>query len=123
MFLVARTSSDAAGLSGAVVSEIHAVDPNVAVYEIRTMQERLYDSLARQRFSSTMLGAFAAFALLLAAVGIYGVMSYLVTQSTHDIGVRVALGARPGNIIGLVSAAGDGTGGDRMWRGLAGARG
>jgi putative ABC transport system permease protein len=66
------------------------------------MQARLYDSLARQRFSSTMLGAFAVFALLLAAVGLYGVMSYLVTQSTHDIGILVALGARPGNIIGLV---------------------
>jgi len=66
------------------------------------MQGRLYDSLARQRFSSTMLGAFAAFALLLAAMGLYGVMSYLVTQSTHDIGILVALGARPGNIIGLV---------------------
>ena len=74
----------------------------MVVYGIRTMQDRLYDSLARQRFSSTMLGAFAAFALLLAAVGLYGVMSYLVTQSTHDIGVRVALGARPGNIVGLV---------------------
>jgi len=102
MFLVARASSDAAALSGAVVREIHAVDPGVAVYGIRTMQDRLYDSLARQRFASTMLGAFAAFALLLAAVGIYGVMSYLVTQGTHDLGVRVALGARPGNIVGLV---------------------
>jgi len=101
-FLVARASSDAAALSGAIVREIHAVDPNIAVYGIRTMQDRLYDSLARQRFAGTMLGAFAAFALLLAAVGIYGVMSYLVTQSTHDLGVRVALGARAGNIIGLV---------------------
>jgi predicted permease len=102
MFLVARSSSDDAGRSTGMVSEIHAVDPAVVVYGIRTMQDRLYDSLARQRFSSTMLGAFAAFALLLAAVGLYGVMSYLVTQSTHDIGILVALGARPGNIIGLI---------------------
>ncbi len=101
-FLVARSSSDDAGLSPAIISEIHAVDPAVVVYGIRTMQDRLYDSLARQRFSSTMLGAFAGFALLLAAVGLYGVMSYLVTQSTHDIGILLALGARPGNILGLV---------------------
>jgi predicted permease len=103
MFLAVRTASEAAGLSSAVVSEIHAVDPNVVVYGIRTMQDRLYDSLARQRFASTMLGAFAVFALLLAALGLYGVMSHLVTQSTHDIGVLVTLGARPENIIGLVA--------------------
>lgn len=102
MFLVARTSSDQAGLGAAITREIHAVDPDAVVYGVRTMQERLYDSLARQRFSSTMLGAFAAFAVLLAAVGLYGVMSYLVTQSTRDIGIFVALGARRGNIIGLV---------------------
>ena len=102
MFLAVRTSSEAAGLSSAVVRQIHAVDPDVVVYGIRTMQERLHDSLARQRFSSTMLGVFAVFALLLAAVGLYGVMSHLVTQSTHDIGVLVALGAHPVNIIELV---------------------
>jgi ABC-type lipoprotein release transport system permease subunit len=66
------------------------------------MPERLYDSLARQRFSSSTLGAFAAFAMLSAVEGLYGVMSYLVTQSTHDIGVLVTLGARPPDIIGLV---------------------
>jgi predicted permease len=102
MFLVVRSSSEDAGLSAAIVREIHAVDPAVVVYGIRSMQDRLYDSLARQRFSSTKLGAFAVFALLLASVGLYGVMSYLVTQSTHDIGILLALGARPENIIGLV---------------------
>jgi predicted permease len=102
MFLVVRSSSEDAGLSAAIVKEIHAVDPAVVVYGFRTMQDRLYDSLARQRFSSTMLGAFAVFALLLASVGLYGVMSYLVTQSTHDIGILLALGAQPENIVGLV---------------------
>ncbi len=102
MFLAMRTSSDPLQLSGAAVRAIHSVDPSAAVYQIRTMQDRLFDSLARQRFSTTMLGAFALFGLILAAIGIYGVMSYLVTQGTHDIGVRMALGAQRANIIGMV---------------------
>jgi predicted permease len=101
-FLVARSSSDNAELSKAILNEIHTVDPTAVVYGIRSMKDRLYDSLARQRFSSTMLGAFALFALLLAAVGLYGVMSYLVTQSTRDIGILVALGARRESILALI---------------------
>jgi predicted permease len=121
MFLAVRTSSEAAGLSSLVVSQIHAVDPDVVVYGIRTMQDRLHDSLARQRFSSTMLGAFAVFALLLAAIGLYGVLSHLVTQSTHDIGVLVTLGARPGNIISLVVRQGMELAGVGIAAGLVGA--
>jgi len=122
MYLVARTSSsDPAALTNAIVREIHAVDANVAVYEVRTMKDRLEHSLARRRFSSAMLGAFAIFALVLASVGVYGVMSYLVTQSRHDIGLRVALGARPGDILGLVVRQGMALAAAGILAGLAGA--
>lgn len=106
MFLAVRTSTDPAAMSSAVVGEIRSVDPTVAVYRVRTMDDLLHDSLARQRFSTTMLGAFAAFALLLAAIGLYGVLSHLVTQSTHDIGIMMTLGAQPGKILGLVMRQG-----------------
>jgi predicted permease len=122
MYLVARTSSaDPAALANAIVREIHAVDGNVVVYQIRTMHDRLQQSLARRRFSSTMLGAFAVFALVLASVGVYGVMSYLVAQSRHDVGLRVALGARPADIVGLVVRQGMKLAAVGIAAGLAGA--
>ena len=106
MYMVARTSSDPSSMAGAMAREIHAVDRDVSIYQVRSMEERLSDSLARQRFSTTMLGAFALFALVLAIVGVYGVMSYLVTQGTHDFGVRIALGAQRSNILRMVVGRG-----------------
>ena len=101
-YQVARTSGDPAALSAALVRAIHEVDPTIPVYDIRTMTDRMSDSLARQRFSTIMLGAFAVFALVLAVVGVYGVMSHLVSQGTHDIGVRMALGAQRSRIVGMI---------------------
>jgi predicted permease len=101
-YLVARTASDPSAVAGAMVREIRAFDPSRPVYDIRTMQDRMSGSMARQRFSAIMLGAFAVFALILASIGVYGVMSYLVTQSRHDIGLMIALGAQRNSILWLV---------------------
>jgi len=121
LYLVARTASDPAAMSAAIVREIHTLDPSVAVYDVRTMEGRVYDSLARQRFATTMLTAFAVFALILAAVGVFGVMQFQVTQSSHDIGVRIALGADSGSILGLVVRQGMMLAGAGIAVGLAGA--
>ena len=72
------------------------------MFDVQTMTDRMSDSMARQRFATLMLGAFAVFALVLAVVGVYGVMSHLVTQGAHDIGVRMALGAERGRILRMV---------------------
>ena len=90
-------------------------------FDLRTMPDRIYNSLARQRFAMTMLAAFAGFAMLLGGVGIYGVMSYLVTQGTHDIGVRIALGAPRGSILKMVVRQGMAMAGAGIIAGLAGA--
>jgi predicted permease len=99
---VARTSGDAASVGAALVRRIHELDPTVTVVDVQTMTERMNGSMARQRFSTVMLGAFAAFALILAVVGVYGVMSHLVSQGAHDVGVRMALGAERRRILLMV---------------------
>jgi predicted permease len=120
-YIVVKTSTDPASVAGAVTRAIHEVDPTAPLYDIRTMEDRMSGSMARQRFSTLMLGAFALFALMLAVVGVYGVMSHLVAQGTHDIGVRMALGAQRETIVRMVVRQGMELTGAGIVAGLIGA--
>jgi predicted permease len=102
MNVVIRSSIDAPTLTSAVKQQIHELDRDLPLYNVRTMEQRVDESLARRRFSVLLLGVFAGISLGLATIGIYGVMAYLVGQGKREIGIRMALGATQNGILSFV---------------------
>jgi predicted permease len=101
VFLRARSDIDVKATKEALTQIVHSINPELPVFNVRTMADLMAASMARRKFSLVLMAVFAVSALLLAALGIYGVMAFVVSQRTQEFGIRLALGAKPGNILGL----------------------
>jgi ABC-type antimicrobial peptide transport system permease subunit len=97
---------DPAAMLSAAKTVLQGLDPDLSMYYVRTMEQRVDESLGRRRFSMLLLGVFASVALVLATIGIYGVMNYLVNQGIRELGIRIALGASQRDILSLVVGQG-----------------
>ena len=100
--IAVRTAGDPASMSNSIAAVVQSMDSDLPLDRVRTMDQIVDESLAGDRFATALLAAFAVIALILAAIGIYGVMSFSVAQQTHEIGLRMALGAGPGRVLSLV---------------------